>query len=169
MLLDAAVLGLLWRWHPTNPNDTLIHRRLKFVVCVAFLLFGLTPAWAFLPGNKGTFFVEVTAPSVVDLGTLRQTERRRFSILLSNTTNSAVLIDHLESSCPCLGPSHVTWLLQPLEAKIFELELDLGKEPTFTGRLFVQLKGWADGDRPAFLTAIQVRVANDEMKSETTK
>jgi len=153
--LDLVVFASLCSWRPMSCTPR--YCSFVFLSVVVFAL-GLAPTAGWLASPESLPTVTVMPPSV-DLGTSLQGDRIQFSLLLRNDSNQAALmVERFESSCPCLQPKERSLLLGPREERGLHLEVDLGKEPEFTGHLVIQLKGLTASGEGAFLTSVAVQV-----------
>jgi hypothetical protein len=136
VVLDVLVLAGLSVWRPdAGPRPS----RLDYAMPTALLL-AITPlpllAWMLRPP------VSPLACADIDLGVLDQGDRRAFSWIVRNTSDFAVEVYAFEASCACLRvPSGPIRIAGRGEAP-FALELDLSREPTFTGKLSISVNAW---------------------------
>jgi hypothetical protein len=154
LILDIVVIVALWFWRPAGDSTAVWARPWPALVALPV---GLLLAWPWLSQAEATAPVQVI-PGVIDLGSVVQAEKRQFVVLLRNSSDEVAVIDRLEFSCPCLSAAQSSWLLSPGQDTKAELELDLGKEPDFTGQLLLQLKVWAKESRRVFVAQVIVRV-----------
>lgn len=158
--VDLLVLLALWWWKPTPPAPTNHTKSIAAYAYLAIILATLAlaatgVAWTSAPAAPA---VEVV-PAMLDLGTLRQGEKRRFTLDLHNRQEQPVAIDRLEFSCQCLQGNQSAWTLPALQTTVAEFVLDLGQEPDFTGDLVLEVRGRLATGRLVFSASIQARVA----------
>ncbi len=152
--VDGVLLLGLCKWKPSNakPGRVGLFRLAAIVGVFAFF-----PAVAWLAAGPTSHGVEVS-PSLVDLGVLQQGERREFTVLLNNRRNETVAVERMAASCPCLEAAEGRYVLAPRDELSLPLDLDLSKEPEFTGPLLIELRGWTALEEVAFVVRIELRV-----------
>lgn len=98
-------------------------------------------------------------PTPVSLGVLMKGQKAKSAITLTNHGTSTLMIDSIETSCPCLTTAPSSICLGPGEGKILAVEFDPSDEPEFRGRLSVDITGYANGV-VAFRTRANLEVRN---------
>jgi hypothetical protein len=108
-----------------------------------------------LPGPSSSG-VSVT-PAEVDLGHVPAGSRQRVALTLYSAQAESLLLDELESSCPCVRGEGLPWRLEPGQRRPVAVEVDLSAEPEFRGRLQIELVGKSSG-RVVFRSRLTAQV-----------
>jgi hypothetical protein len=74
-----------------------------------------------------------------------------------------MMIERIETSCPCLATTPGSIRISPGESKVLAIEFDPSAEPDFRGGLSVDVTGHA-GERVAFHTLVNVDVRTQSPK-----
>ncbi len=111
-------------------------------------------AWAVYPAQPSGLMV----PPLTDLGVVRQGQSSSFDLTLRNPLNRTFVVDRLDSSCLCLTPRFMPVAIPPESEGRVSMELDLGKEPEFTGRLLIRIEGRDSSDHRMFQAQVAVKV-----------
>jgi hypothetical protein len=153
-ILDLGVLAALWIWQPRQvaANSRFMLRGLAWLLTSSLVL---VSSWL---GLADAQFLVTVSPTLVDLGKLSQGKSQRFSVLLRNQQEVPVIITRIEASCPCLAWGQRGLALEALGKAYLELEIDLGMEPFFTGRLLIEARVWTEQATPAFVLMVQIEV-----------
>lgn len=98
------------------------------------------------------------SPSPLVLGRLIPGQSARSELVLSNRGISPMVVDHIETSCPCVRVVTPTPIyLGPRRAVALAVVFDPTGEDDFRGSLSVHLVG-RSGDREAFRTRVEFTV-----------
>jgi hypothetical protein len=109
-------------------------------------------------GRPGSGSAEVSVfPAEVDLGRVPAGSRQRVALTLYSAQAESLLLDELESSCPCVRGEGLPWRLEPGQRRPVAVEVDLSAEPEFRGRLQIELVGKSSG-RVVFRTRLHLTV-----------
>jgi len=157
--LDAGVLLLLWRWRPAEDGSRIRPRALRVIVAGSLALLAIVPV---VFATSQTLLAKaplLETESVVDLGTIRQGQRREFTLRVRNPHNHAVTISHLDASCACLNGAGLARAFSAMEETTAQLTLDLSKEPAFAGELRIRLIARTHAEEMAMDTVVRVRVS----------
>jgi hypothetical protein len=109
---------------------------------------------------SGGFFPVEISPHLVELGVVSQGQLSKAALTLTNRGSRELLIDRLETSCPCLMITPSQLRLAPAESKIATVLFDPSDEPDFHGKLCIDISGYSTGSR-AFQTVAEVEVRNE--------
>jgi hypothetical protein len=156
--LDSCILAVLWFWKPRCADQsTRSFRWALFLGCCAFP--------AMLPyvilnerGQARGYPGLVLSRSPEDLGDVLQGQTRVFELFLENPHDREVTVYEIESSCPCLHARGLPWHFSAREGRSVPLQLDLAREPDFSGRLLLEVRGKAGLKTEAFRARVMVRV-----------
>jgi hypothetical protein len=147
----AAVFGL-WHWQPKENGC------LSSVPTLGCLLpLGVIPFF-YLAESTKPFPQLIVDPQAVELGSVSQASRTQIRLVLGNPHNQPVLVERLQSSCPCLQGRDLPWLLEAGAESNVELTLDLVRESGFVGRLAIDLCGQTAEQDLAFRASVQLSV-----------
>ncbi len=161
VVFDSLILFLLWSWKPTEqgftsfssfPRRALLRGAILVLAVVPFSLVWGRSVFADSP--------LLISPGIVDLGTLAQGERREFVIHLQNPHDRTVVVEQLETSCPCLEVKNLPWRFSPGQERKFALRLDMGREPDFSGRLTIRMSASTAQGEHAMRCHVQVQVVS---------
>jgi hypothetical protein len=132
--IDVAAVFAFWKWRPRARAVPFFSVPVMLVPALAVLVFLLQ-----VPGSLA--YPRMVLPSaVIELGDLPQAASRNFVLNLKNTHSLPILIDEIESSCPCLSADLPCEIAPGAEAAV-PLTLDLAREPTFSGKLSIRCAG----------------------------
>lgn len=101
----------------------------------------------------------ISYESKMDLGQVRPGSQKSRAFWLTNRSGTPVEVAEITSSCDCLKiglPGRILVPEQKVEARI---DLDLRKEPQFTGNLDISVTG--RGKKGEMVFAMKVRVSVD--------
>lgn len=161
VLLDCGVLAALACWRPcgdAGAGPALSGDWGGFLLVAA--AFALLPVALFGFARPDAYPRLAVSPAAVELGSVQQGERRAFTMHLRNPHDKPVTIDYVRSSCPCLEPRGLPWLVSPGNEQIREFELDLAREPEFVGGLVIGLHGQTAGGGVGFSAQVSVTVTS---------
>lgn len=154
VIFDVFALAALTGWQPTPtapaPASNALRRIATLVLLAAVPIF----AWAVYPAQASSLVAE----PLTNLGVLRQGQPSSFDLILRNPSNRTIVVDSLETSCPCLAPRLIPVAIPPEGEVPLSMELDLRKEPAFTGRLQIQVEGRDPSRQKLFQTQVTVDV-----------
>ncbi len=143
VVTDLAILLLLCSWRPMvnqsrdRQGAGMLARRVLLSAMILFLaVLPVSLVW-----GRSVFADSPLpiSPGVIDLGTMVQGERREFVVDLQSPSDTPIEVDAIESSCDCLEvtlPGRVVGARQKILAR---LKLDLSAEPTFAGKLRLEV------------------------------
>jgi Protein of unknown function (DUF1573) len=106
------------------------------------------------------FFPVEISPDPVELGVVNEGRVSKAVLSLTNRAARELVIDRLETGCPCLTITPGQLLIAPSETKVVAVEFDPSGDPDFHGRLCIDISGYSKGKR-AFHTVAEVEVRND--------
>jgi hypothetical protein len=155
-VLDVAIVSALLRFPPVASNRPVdgVRIRLASGVVVLAVAFGVGAGW----GRDGRMPLRAV-PDRIDLGEVRQGGIASGQLELVNDGRAPVQMASFRSSCPCLTATLPEWELMPGETTVVQLLLDMSREPQFTGRLGIELRGVSAGSQSeAFRVVVKARV-----------
>ncbi len=159
VVFDSLILFLLWSWKPSAqsltssrcfPRRALLSGAILFLAVVPFSLVWGRSVFATPP--------LLLSPGMIDLGTLAQGERREFVLHLQNPHDRSVVVEQVETSCPCLEVTSLPWQFSPYEERKLHLVLDMAKEREFSGRLFITMRGGTAHAEPALRSRVLAEI-----------
>ncbi len=159
VVFDSLILFLLWSWKPSEQGLTSSRsfpRRALLSGAILFLaVVPLSLVWGRSVFATGPLLL---SPAMVDLGTLGQGERQEFALELQNPQDRPVTVAHVDISCPCLVIKNLPWQFSPAEKTKIPLLLDMSREPEFTGRLLITLRGRTVDEELAVRCEVQAQI-----------
>jgi hypothetical protein len=141
---------------------------------IATFFFCLTPIYTQLFGSSKTFF-EQPSPTIkpkgqttllvpsathLDFGQVAAGTRSKKTLSLRNSSESAIKVTAIRTSCDCLQVRLDYRTIQPGEEVAVTVFLDFSDDPGFTGRLLLDAIGLMEGGRDkafTFQVAVEVR------------
>jgi Protein of unknown function (DUF1573) len=98
------------------------------------------------------------SPEYPSLGTSVCGRQLAGEIRLSNAGPKSVLVNRVETSCPCLTAKSVPLEIDPGKSAVLALQFDPREDPGFRGRLAISVNGYTVQDEIAFDTRVRVEV-----------
>jgi Protein of unknown function (DUF1573) len=109
--------------------------------------------------SKGFFSLEIS-PDRIELGVVNNGQVSKAALKLTNRGSRVLLIDRLETGCPCLLITPEQLRIGPSESEVVAVTFDPSGEPDFHGRLSIDISGYSTG-KLAFRTVGQVEVRKE--------
>jgi hypothetical protein len=153
---SAALIALLLCRSPVDTSTNRSFSRRALLIVFALVLPALPAAFA-VSGNAHSPLL-IPSTDVVDLGVLHAGEWRNASLYLTNQGDLPVDIETTQSSCPCLSLECVPRVVPPLGTAEMIVTLDLGKEPSFIGKLRIRAQGKTRSGALAFSVQLTAKV-----------
>jgi hypothetical protein len=97
---------------------------------------------------------------VVDLGTLRPGESAEATITLRNPTDETVVVERVETSCPCILATVPRLRLEPGGSVPLKLRFDPSKNLDFRGSLRINVQGVQQDRGLVFNTQVYTSVSD---------
>lgn len=97
-------------------------------------------------------------PSLVSLGVLRPGEPGRGTFSLRNDSKLVVIVDHVESTCPCVAISPLPIRIASKKTVNMEVLFEPQEESDFRGSLSVELSGKGSGSEILFRMRVELSV-----------
>ncbi|HZV04525.1 MAG TPA: MauE/DoxX family redox-associated membrane protein [Gemmataceae bacterium] len=164
LLLDLAVVAVLWRWDAEaqvnicwggGARNTHSHYFRAVALGLLFLLVGIPAAIAMSSARPP--LLQPSTP-LIDFGTMPQAERGEIAFWLHNPSRETVEIAKTKSSCDCLRVELDQQTVAGGERIRAVARLELDKEPRFTGELQMDIQGMTSSGAVAFSLRASVRV-----------
>jgi hypothetical protein len=140
-------------------------RRAASVGSVLFLFIFIIFAFIFTRDNRqlGTIPRHSNPPVLLDpdpieLGDLEPGRSAEAKLSLRNRGSETVVLERIETSCPCVSVSPASLRLHPGGAAELRVHFDPTDEPEFRGGLSVTLVGWGRPGAILFRTHVNVAV-----------
>jgi len=134
------------------------------VMLCALCIFAPPSPYQILPLNrastKGQDFPLEISPGQLSLGVVKSGQKARGEFTLVNRGSKPVVIDRIETSCPCLITSPRLMRVDPGTARSLTVEFDASSEPDFHGGLSIEIVGYTDG-RVRFSSQAKLEVRPD--------
>jgi len=153
---DLAALIALVKWQP-GERPLLPSSRL-FSQVGAIVILALMTGIALSMSAGGDVPLLAPLPEGVDLGVVSQSGSREQLFWLVNPTDKPVAVATLKTGCPCLVIDLPKRQVAPAETVPARVVLDLGREPHFTGDLGIEVRGFTEEGRVAFVLPVAARV-----------
>lgn len=133
-------------------------------------LFALTllalPLALALSGDSRSPLLIPSKPAI-DLGDLSAGEWRDASISLTNEGDKPVEIETISSGCRCLSLQCLPQVVPPSGTAQMIAVLDLGKEPSFVGKLRIRAQGRTRSGALAFSVQVTAKVQENRFLSQS--
>ena len=101
-------------------------------------------------------------PSPLELGTLDPGVIGKTIFKIRNSGAVALTVATIETSCPCISATPTPLRVAPRSAATMSVRFDPSEEPSFRGRLAVELTGKAVDDSVLFRTRVHVEVVDSQ-------
>lgn len=111
-----------------------------------------------LASSAGPRFPLEISPDPVQLGVLAPGRSADANIVLRNPGIDLVLVERIESSCPCLGAGRSRIQMAPGESCNLSLRFDPSHDADFRGRLSINVAGYDAAGRTVFGTQVHLEV-----------
>ena len=100
----------------------------------------------------------IHAPESVPMGVVERGGVGRAEIVVANSGDSLVVIDHIESSCECLTIEPRSIRLGPGESSVLRVVFDSSRELDFVGELGIEVTAREASGTISFRTMVDVEV-----------
>jgi hypothetical protein len=106
------------------------------------------------------FALEIN-PDPVPLGNVAPGVPRNAIFRLRNRGPQRVVVESIETSCPCVGVAPHRVCLEPGRDEAMTVTFDPTRDPDFRGSLCVELSGYGTGEKVVFRTRVKLSVSAD--------
>jgi hypothetical protein len=151
---DAGAIAALWLWRPLRSPEKISLAAILIIVLPLAAFPFIAWATARPPYPRLMVLPSRDSPVAANKG-----QRRVLSVTVRNPNDRRVVIDAFESSCPCLRAVSVPVIWEPGTEKTIEFELDLAREPDFSGLLAIAVYGRTASRELAIRAEFVVRVS----------
>ena len=148
---------------------------LALSACVIAICGAMISSWTFpralpMPSSKAGFSTTqhswpIVAIEAQSFGLFRPGQSADSTIRLRNLRKVAITVQRVEASCPCLDARNLPLSIRPGEAADLAIHLGLQEEPSFRGKLMIELTGLDSSGLAAFQTRVCAEVEGDELRS----
>ncbi len=104
-------------------------------------------------------------PDRLSLGVVAAGQRAKATLNVTNLGRDSVVVDRIETGCPCLTVTPSSIRLMPGETGALAVDFDPAAEPDFRGGLVIDITGYSGG-KAVFRTQTRLRVISGSSRSD---
>ena len=97
-------------------------------------------------------------PDSIDFGILRLGELAHAFLTLRNTQEDSVMVQRIETSCPCIGATPMPMRIGPGRTEQLNVVFNPSFDPDFEGALSVEVTGHLASGQLAFRTSVRLEI-----------
>jgi Protein of unknown function (DUF1573) len=100
----------------------------------------------------------VISPDPIELGVIAPGQTAGHPLSVRNPLSERVVIERIETSCPCIGAQELPIPVEPNQEKELEISFDPSEARDFRGSLSVDVTAHLSDGRVAFRTKVRLKV-----------